>query len=428
MTPSARLALAVDFVDEILESNRAGDRILRDGLRARRYAGSKDRKAVIDLVYGMLRSWYAAEFRMVSDGVEATVRNRAITYFGHILRTPLDDAGRWFDGSKYGFEPLTDEEIRYWRACSLDRPIPDWARWEVPPWVAPKLIGKFGDQAEAEALALAQTANVDLRVNTEKINRQTVLETLRDEGVACEITPYAPHGIRLINAVSLTDHTLVTKGKIEFQDEGSQLIALTAAHFKGDLWIDYCAGAGGKTLALAAEATAASRLIALDVDEKRLMRLRRRLAKATERAVECLVIPPQGLPPEHLRDSADIVLADVPCSGSGTWRRAPDARIKLRSQAVTDYLKRQASILDSAATLVRRGGKLIYATCSILQEENEFQIEAFLERQNGFSLLPADEILAEATGHHIPLDGPMIQLTPHRMGTDGFFVSILEKQ
>ena len=306
--------------------------------------------------------------------------------------------------------------------------MPLTVRANFPAWLEPSLKRRFADDLEAEMAALDAEALLDLRVNERRAERDTVLAALRSFGLDAAPTPLSPLGIRLAGRPQVTRHPAWGQGLIEVQDEGAQLVALLVGAEKAECVIDYCAGAGGKTLALAARLAPGARLVACDADGARLARMAPRLARAGVEGVEMRVVAEAGDPwvAAHA-GSAERVLLDMPCSATGTWRRTPDARHRLTPERLAESLARQCAILGHAAALVRAGGRLVYATCSLLPEENEDQVEAFLARERAFRPLDVGAVWRETIGGEPSGRGVYLQLAPRRHGVDGFFVAVLER-
>lgn len=388
MTPSARLQAAIELLDGIIVAARdagpAADTVVANYFKARRYAGSGDRRAVRDLVY-----------RAIRRSGERPESGRA-AMLG--LAEDQPDLRPLFDGSPHGPAPIGGEE----------RIAPASA---VPSWLAPKL-------AHVDTAALLERAPLDLRVNRLKADRAEMVAALAGGGP----TPLSPLGIRLADPVAIEQHPLWREGKIEVQDEGSQLIALACAATPGMAVVDLCAGAGGKTLALAADMGGNGRLIACDTDRARLSRLPERAARASAANIESRLLDP-GREMEALADLegwADAVLVDAPCSGTGTWRRNPEARWRLTPDRLARLTAMQARLLNIAARLVKPGGRLVYAVCSLLDEEGVHQTEGFLAEHPGWS--PARSFARGGTDR-----GVGVLLSPGADGTDGFFVARLER-
>ncbi|MDP2109659.1 MAG: RsmB/NOP family class I SAM-dependent RNA methyltransferase, partial [Thiobacillus sp.] len=299
---------------------------------------------------------------------------------------------------------------------------------DFPDWLMEKLASFM---SEADILALArgmqQPAPLDLRVNTLLDKRDEVLHTLvHSDGIAAEITPHSPFGLRLKDKPSLNRNSLFVKGKIEVQDEGSQLVGLLLAPQRREMVVDFCAGAGGKTLLLGALMQNSGRVYAFDVSEKRLNNLKPRLKRSGLSNLHPQLISNENdLKIKRLAGKIDRVLVDAPCSGLGTLRRNPDMKWRQTPEGIADLTQKQAAILLAASRLLKSGGRLVYATCSFLPEENQQIVEAFLAQHPEFKLLDTSEILA---AQHVVLDtGKYLQLLPHVHGTDGFFAAVMER-
>jgi len=389
MTPAARLQAAIEVLDEVIGSAREdgppADAIVTRYFKLRRYAGSKDRRAVRELV-----------FRAIRRSAERPVSGRSA-----VLGLVDEDAAlRDLFGEPRGPEPLRDGE-----EASAAGFVPQWLRAELSP-----LVG------EDEWPALLERAPLDLRVNAAKASREELLEQLPGS----EPTPISPWGVRLPAESKIDEHPAFEAGLIEVQDEGSQLIALACEPKHGERIVDLCAGAGGKSLALAAAAPDAH-ILATDSNRARLSKLGPRAEKAGARIEARLLNPPnerQQL--EDWRDAADLVLVDAPCSGSGTWRRNPEGRWRLTPERLDRVVLLQERLLDRGAELVKPGGSLVYAVCSLLSREGAGQIDRFLQRHSSW--------ISEETP--IPggrADGTGKLLTPAHDRTDGFFVARLRR-
>jgi 16S rRNA (cytosine967-C5)-methyltransferase len=388
MTPAARVQAAIELLDEIIlaarEAGPAADTLIARYFKTRRYAGSKDRRAVRDLVY-----------RAIRRSGERPPSGRA-AMLG--LAEGDENVRVSFDGSSHGPVPPTEGEAP-WPAS----PAPSW------------LSGRFDPLVDdADLAALLERAPLDLRVNRLKGGRGEALAALPE----ARPTPLSPLGLRLQEGFPVEDHPVWASGLVEVQDEGSQLLSLACGAAPGMVVVDLCAGAGGKTLALAAEMANQGQLIASDVDRARLSRLRPRLDRAGAHIVESRLLDP-GRERESLSDlvgKADIVLVDAPCSGTGTWRRNPETRWRIDENRLARLVNLQSHLLDLAVELTRVGGQLVYAVCSLLAEEGRRQAESFEARRSG--LVPEDASI----GGGRP-SGPGRLLTPARDGTDGFFVA-----
>jgi 16S rRNA (cytosine967-C5)-methyltransferase len=300
-------------------------------------------------------------------------------------------------------------------------------RHEYPDWIEPLLRARFGDRLEAEMRAAITAASTDLRANTLKASRDEAMAALKAEGISAMPTELSPVGLRVHGRPPLATLKCFKDGLIEVQDEGSQLVGLLADARPGMRVADFCAGAGGKTLAMAAQMKNKGKIVACDVLEGRIERAAVRFIRAGAHNIERKALSSER--DQWVKRHAgtfDRVLVDAPCTGTGTWRRNPDAKWKLSPQDVEELTQLQRSILDSAWRLVKPGGRLIYATCSLLSEENEAQIAAFLAEHADFKLIPIAGIWAEAIGGDAPA-ADTLSLTPAQHGTDGFFAAVMER-
>ena len=391
MTPAARVQTAIEILDQVIAAARANaapaDRVFANAMRERRYAGSKDRRAVRELVFSAIRACGPTP----ETGRAAMLR----------LAEVQPEVREAFDGSQYGPPAIGEREIPAKGGIARK-------------WVFEKL--KAGGIEGAEAEALLDRAPLDVRVNTLKADRTTV--ELPEQGEPL----VAPQGLRFASGTNVEQWTAYRDGAIEVQDCGSQLTCLAAQAAPGQTVIDLCAGAGGKTLALAAAMGNSGKLVACDTDRTRLSNLAPRAERAGAQISETILLDPgrelDSL--EDLRGQADCVFVDAPCSGSGTWRRKPDARWRLTDKVLERLLETQRHILDYAAKLVKPGGALVYITCSVFDEEGSEQVTRFLAGHKDFVADPLDLPAGRPRG-----DG--IRLTPHHDGTDGFFIARLRK-
>jgi len=439
VTPGARVAATIELLDEITgRSERPADLVANAYFRARRFIGSGDRRAVSDRVWSILRrygqlTWWLDRARHSSRAA------RAIVSADLILVDGMDMAGlaAIFDGGTYRPHPLDQHEyaaLRQMEGHSLPHPEqPDWVRLNVQEWVAPHLIEAYGEAAWGrEIAALENPPPVDLRVNRLKATVEHAKEALQREGIDTETMRYAPNGLRLKRRLSVVSGSAFQEGLIEIQDEGSQLVAALVDGKPGMQIADYCAGAGGKTLAIAAGMNNKGRVVAMDVYENRLERSALRLRRAGAHNVERRALDADNAKwLKRQKGAFDRVLVDAPCTGTGTWRRNPDGRWTLRPEDLAELVPKQAAILDAAARLVKPGGGLIYATCSVLPPENERQIEAFLERHPEFSIVPVADLWADVMATEPPsqiAESPYLRLSPLRHGTDGFFAAALVRK
>ncbi len=303
---------------------------------------------------------------------------------------------------------------------------------EYPNWMHASFLSQWGDRLKVEILALNQTAPVDIRVNTLKSTVAEAKSELENQLIETEHTPFSPIGLRLINKAQLAGTKAFRNGLIEVQDEGSQILALLCSVKPGMLVVDYCAGAGGKTLALAASMWSKGRidgqLFACDISQSRINRMKPRLQRAGAMAVYCILLT--GNNDAWFKEnkfSMDRVLVDIPCTGTGAWRRDPNAKWRFTPKDLYDICAQQKKILVDAASLVKLGGHLIYATCSVLYEENEKQLFDFLKNNDDFTSVPIDQVWAETIGRSPPPTGPFLRLSPASTRTDGFFCAVLKR-
>lgn len=441
MTPGARLQAAIELLDEIHAGTAPADRAVAAYFRSRRYIGGKDRREIIDRVYAVLRRRAALDWwigRATAGGpVPDASRARVIAALTLIDGWSADRVAGAFDGGRYRPPVLDRAEKALAKALAgqaLDRPDqPLWVRQEFPEWLEGDLRVAFGSRLEAEMAALMAEAPLDLRVNTLRATRDAAVRALAAEDIEAMPTPLSPWGLRVHSRPPLATLQSFRHGAYEVQDEGSQLVGLLADARPGMKVVDFCAGAGGKTLALAAAMENKGHIIACDVLEGRVERAATRLQRAGAHNVERRGLSSERDPwVKRHAQRYDRVLIDAPCSGAGTWRRNPDAKWKLTPSGIDELVALQRRILDSACRLVAPGGRLIYATCSLLAAENEAQVAWFVETHPEFAVLPIAEVWATTVaargGGACPATGPYLSLTPASHGTDGFFVAVLERQ
>ena len=417
MTPSARLQAVVNLLSEIQvaweSEGAAADDLIAHYFRKRRYAGSKDRRDVIGRVYDILRNYEALKWQLSEGGQESTPR---LLLIANLKRKGEFDPAQ-FGADRYGLAGLDEAEKKFSGAGDNDMPLS--ARLNVPDWLVDPLQKQFGAGFEAEMTAMMARAPFDLRVNTLKTDRETVRKML--DAVA---TQFSPFGLRFAEPQQLSQHSLYQNGQIEIQDESAQVASLLCDVKPGMQMLDFCAGAGGKTLALAAIMENKGQIFAYDLDARRLKELEKRRQRAGARNIQCLKSPPA----ESLK--FDRVVLDLPCSGSGTWRRNPELRQRLNSKRLMEVCGLQETLLAQGASLVKPGGRLIYMTCSILDAENDQQVDAFLQQHTDWRLLDYREILKDLGLSLMPetrsRNDHTLLLTPATHGTDGFFTAVLE--
>ncbi len=452
MTPGARVAATIELLDEIVsrslmnERGRPADLVANAYFRSRRFIGGGDRRAVSERVWSLLRrygqlAWWLERTRHPAHFSGGSARAIVAADLILVEGNNLAQLAAMFDGGRYRPPPLDDAEARALRQMeghSLAHPDqPDWVRLNVQEWVAPHLIEAYGEAWGREIAALETPPPVDLRVNILKATVEQAQAALAREGIDTEPMRYSPHGLRLTRRLSVVSGEAFQSGLVEIQDEGSQLVAALVDARPGMQVADYCAGAGGKTLAMAAGMNNKGRVVAMDVYESRLDRSAQRLRRAGAHNVERRALQTKEGADDNrkwLKRQArafDRVLVDAPCTGTGTWRRNPDGRWTLKPQDLAELVPKQAAILDAAARLVKPGGGLIYATCSVLPAENERQIDSFLERHADFEIVPAGDIWRDVLASEPPAElaaAPYLRLSPLRHGTDGFFAATLVRK
>jgi 16S rRNA (cytosine967-C5)-methyltransferase len=409
MTPAARLQAAIDIFDEVERSRAPADRIIEHWGRKHRFAGSKDRAAIAERVFQILRRRSECAWAMQNS----TPRDWVLGALKALDAAPADDIESLFTGEGYGPPPLSEDERKRLRA-----PVPPMSPEIVasyPAWVAPELERAFGARMAEEMAGFLERAPVDIRANTLKTGRTSLENALAKEGIETEPRALTPWALRIAAGASprqLTRTAAFDRGLFEIQDAGSQAAARMTGAAPGETVVDLCAGAGGKTLALAAMMENKGRILACDVHAPRLGELKARAARAGAQNIETLELPPEWPGVESALDAftgkAHRVLIDAPCSGSGTWRRNPETKWRLKPEDLDAFARMQACLLAAAAPLSRKGGTLTYVTCSLFPKENEDVIAAFL-----------------ATHPHLRKAAER-RFSPNTTGTDGFYVCTLE--
>lgn len=430
MTPGARLAAAIELLDEVAGSSTPADQVLRAWGKARRFAGSTDRRVIAEQVYAALRARARLSWRMGEASGRALVLAAAAEAEG------LDAAEALFSGEGHAPAPISPAERE--RLVAPLESEPDWVRAGLPEWLCERLQARFGACWIEEAAALmCERAPVDLRANAIRGDLDAAIRLLKQDGFEPDRTPWSAWGLRLPAelAPDIQKSRAFTTGWIEVQDEGSQLAALLGGPAPGMTVVDYCAGGGGKTLALGMVVTGTGRLVALDINRARLDAIRPRLERAGVQA-EVRRIGPEGQGSEDLEGAADLVFVDAPCSGSGTWRRRPEGAWRLTPATVERLAALQRAILRRAARVVKQGGRLAYVTCSVLPEENDAVAAGFAAEHADFRPLPIAEAAATAAGlteaararlAELAEGAHTVQLTPRRTGADGFFIALFER-
>src|SRR5262252_7366250 len=427
MTPQARLSAAIEVIETIEAQRAPAAKALKEWGTAHRFAGSGDRAAISGLVWDVLRRRASSAHLMESE----TPRARVLGMLKLERGMDADAIAALCDGGRFAPQPLDDAESAALASGSLQG-APAHIAGDYPEWLDAQLAAVFAEDRVAEATAMASRAPLDLRVNTLKAKREKVLPSLKYLGAAP--TPWSPIGLRIELGADARNPGIhaeedFLKGAIEVQDEGSQLAALFSGAKPGEQVIDLCAGAGGKTLALAAMMQGKGRLIASDRGKRQLAPIHERLARAGVHNAEVRAPKGEAEPLADVKASADLVVIDAPCSGNGTWRRNPDAKWRMRPGALEIRLKDQVEVLDRAAAVVKPGGRIAYVTCSVLPPENSEQVRSFRARHPEFAVEPPEQTAsvlwdkADAFAEAALRTEEGWLMTPRRTGTDGFFVS-----
>ncbi len=424
MKLAGRLAAAIEVIADLESRHRPAADALKDWGLSHRFAGSSDRAAIGNLVYDALRKRSSLAWRMGGDTPWHLALGVAIFEWGE---TPAG-LNAAFAEDRHA-PPLIPDGF----AAADLADAPDHVRADLPEWLAPHFAAASDNELVAEGEALAGRPPLDLRVNTLKASREKVLQRLARLGAVP--TPYSPAGLRIEPTEGVRRHPNVQaeeafqRGRFEVQDEGSQLCALLVGAKPGEQVLDFCAGAGGKTLALAAAMENRGQVYATDSDKSRLAPIFERLRRAGVRNVQ--VRPPELEALSDLAGQVDRVLVDAPCTGTGVWRRRPDAKWRVTPEALAKRVAEQDAVLMEAARTVKPGGLLVYATCSLLPPENGERVAAFLAGHRDFRALQIGEVWDAALPGIAPpsgsLEGASLLLTPRRSGTDGFYLAALKR-
>jgi 16S rRNA (cytosine967-C5)-methyltransferase len=418
MHPSALLDLATELLRAVLRLDAPADGVVSTFFRQHKNLGHRERHALAETVYAVLRQRLL--FQHLAQSGQGTVERR-LALLGwqgsdSFLRGALGPHEADWLGRMRGIDVAT---------------LPEKLRHNLPDWLAQPLKARLGEsEFWALVTSLNATAPLDLRVNALRARREEVIAALAAAGIDAAPTPYSPWGLRIDGKPALNRLELFARGDVEVQDEGSQLLALLTEARRGEMVVDFCAGAGGKTLALGAMMRNTGRLYAFDVSGHRLDALKPRLARSgLSNVYPAQIAHERDERIKRLAGKIDRVLVDAPCSGLGTLRRNPDLKWRQSPQALVELAQKQAAILHSAARLLKPGGRLVYATCSLLEAENEAIVQEFSSGHADFSPLPASQPLerAKVAGAADLVAGDYLRLWPHRHATDGFFAAIWQR-
>lgn len=430
MRLGGRLAAAIEILAGMEARPQPSSVALQDWAKAHRFAGSGDRGAIGSIVHDALRNKLSNAWLLGDDGTDPI----RLSAWGALLfqwGLNLDELEAQFAGEPHAPQPLSDNAARAYATRKL-KDAPEHVRANMPAALLARFKPAFGDDWERELAAFAGRPALDLRANTLKASRRKALEDLAMHGAVA--APVAPNAIRIAPSIgeqrlpNVTAEPAFARGFYEVQDLGSQVAAALVDPEPNSQVLDYCAGAGGKTLAVSAAMQNTGQIHAYDVDRRRLSPMIERINRAGATNIE-LVERPEKL--SAMKGKMDRVIVDAPCTGTGTWRRRPDIKWRLSESNLATRLADQAKVLDAASVFVKSGGRLIYITCSILPEENSAQVAAFLQRDKSFTVLPIAPLWQKLFGvemrNNARISGDGIMLTPASMGTDGFFISVLER-
>lgn len=421
MHPNALLELCAELVDSLLLFDKPADALVSDFFRAHKALGQRERHTIAETAYAVLRQRPVLQ-HLAQSGRGPMSRRLAILAWA---------------GSDTFLRAATDDQEQQWlkQVAKVDRSkLPEKLRHNLPDWLVEPLRQRLGDEQFWQlADAVNVSAPLDLRVNLLKAKREDVQAALKDKGFASSLTPFSPWGLRLEGKPALQKLDVFTSGQVEVQDEGSQLLSLLTEAKRGEMVVDFCAGAGGKTLALGAAMRNTGRLYAFDVSGHRLDKLKPRLARSGLSNVYPVQISNErDERVKRLAGKIDRVLVDAPCSGLGTLRRNPDLKWRQSPNSVLELHDKQLAILNSASRLLKPGGRLVYATCSLLDAENESVAQAFAEAHPDFVLMPAQDVLThaqvDATQAAQLSENGYLRLWPHRHQSDGFFAAVWERK
>ena len=431
MKHSARIKSLIEFLSQLDDTNRPADSLLSYEFRQRRYIGSKDRADIANRFYRILRHTARYQWWAKQKGFEPTARIMVILDCAFHERHP--DWDDLFSGDAYGADRLTAKEYDFAQYASKSdinhKDMPEMVRTECPEWLYARFKKLFGDNFVAEMDAMMEPAELHLRVNGLKTSREEAQIALKKNDIHPRLGALSPWCLIVDGRPPLSATDVFQQGWVEIQDEGSQLIALLTDVKPGERVVDFCSGAGGKALAMASMMENKGRLVACDVLEGKLKRAKVRYKRAGIHMIETRPLSSERDKwVKRSKGGFDCVLTDAPCSGTGTWKRNPDMRWRFHGPDLDELIVLQRSILESACRMVKPGGRLVYATCSLLPEENENQIEFFLKNNPDFERVSVAEIWKEKGFKPQDGMGDYMALTPGKTGTDGFFAAVMRRK
>ena len=410
MRPAARLRTIAELLPQALSDRQPADRIMQQWGRQNRYAGSKDRRDISDRLFAILRHYGGLTARLGSDD-PLLVTMLATHLLGDVM---LDEIVAMADGSQYGPPPISAADEKTLTHAAASPPADRANGLSIPPWLMADIAAQLGDETDAVMQAMLTRAPLDVRVNTLQADRQAAQDALQDDDIETMPLAKIDTALRVHGTAQITMSAAYRAGMVEVQDAGAQAVAQICDARPFETVMDFCAGAGGKALALAAQMNNKGRLLVHDAIKTRMRHLPERVTRAGAEIIETVS-------PEHLRDfdtQCDLVVVDVPCSGAGRWRRAPETKWRLTAEALADLHKLQAEILQKAAALVRPEGRLAYITCSLLGSENDRQIDKFLEQNQGFEPMESYGPMGAQARH---------MLHPLNAETDGLFIALMRR-
>jgi 16S rRNA (cytosine967-C5)-methyltransferase len=408
--PAARLRTIAELLPQALSDRQPADRIMQQWGRQNRYAGSKDRRDISDRLFAILRHYGGLTARLGSDD-PLLVTMLATHLLGDVM---LDEIVAMADGSQYGPPPISAADEKTLTHAAASPPADRANGLSIPPWLMADIAAQLGDETDAVMQAMLTRAPLDVRVNTLQADRQAAQDALQDDDIETMPLAKIDTALRVHGTAQITMSAAYRAGMVEVQDAGAQAVAQICDARPFETVMDFCAGAGGKALALAAQMNNKGRLLVHDAIKSRMRHLPERVTRAGAEIIETVS-------PEHLRDfdtQCDLVVVDVPCSGAGRWRRAPETKWRLTAEALADLHKLQAEILQKAAALVRPEGRLAYITCSLLGSENDRQIDKFLEQNQGFEPMESYGPMGAQARH---------MLHPLNAETDGLFIALMRR-